>query len=224
MGAIEGASTTTEASQKEWFTAEEASALTGRSQIAMRALIQTALEDDTQKDLVKARNDEAAGTPFSFYLHRSLLENGHTPVVNPASRVEAPAVSFVDTQAFNELHELRAEVGRLQQTIEHQASQIHDLKHAVRQSQDVRETAPIDGDWMADHVASTHPIEAAVQEGVSEQPSTSVLKPKEQAEKKDEGSMTYLWIALGIVTLFALGAAYVVFDKLDKLPAVLQIM
>ncbi len=210
--------------QKEWLTAEEASQLSGRSQIAMRALIQATLEDDEKKHLIKARSDEAAGAPFSFYLHRSLIDEGTDSQVASANTLsdlhQEPAEAQLVTAeeaaptlsgaSREEVADLKQEIERLQHSLEHQAVQLHELKQSVASQQPVSSQS-FEQDWLSEDKATGGNQTSPEESHVSSQPESA------------EGSMTYLWVALAIVTIFALGAAYVVLDRLGRLPEVLQL-
>lgn len=54
-----------------WLTPEQAASVSGRSMIAIRALLQTTTEDDGARHLLQIFDDGAGGT--AYRLHRSLV-------------------------------------------------------------------------------------------------------------------------------------------------------
>ena len=193
--------------QDQWLTIDQASQLVERSQIAIRAFVQTILEENRDTQLLKPHDSD--DRPFSYLIHRSLLEKEFdlAPVIDQVAS-ELPSSS-----------ELVSQIDKLQATINDQARRISSLEDRLgdnsfpeasltsiqKQDQVVVKAVPnleAKKDW----------LDEAVEDKENER------KKKEEKESKASGSMAFLWVSLAIVTLLALGAGYFVLQKLDKLP------
>lgn len=194
--------------QDQWLTIEQASQLVERSQIAIRAFVQTTLEENEHANLL--RPHESDDRPFSYLIHRSLLEKEFN-LGQENNREEVEGLKSTGTD------ELAPQIEKLQATINDQAQRISLLEANLLNSSK-KEIAQISSDPETIK-EQAEPSKDWLDQAIDQKAKKGINNERELSKKDKPGSsMGYLWAALLIVTLLALGAGYLVLQKLDKLP------
>ncbi len=89
-----------------WLTPEQAASISGRSMIAIRALVQATTEDDGTRHLLQLRTG-ADGEP-AYLLHRSLVSSEGLGTVTPDDVVEILSRRIEELEAENGVLRLRS--------------------------------------------------------------------------------------------------------------------
>lgn len=88
-----------------WLTPEEAATTSGRSMIAIRALVQATSEDDGTRHLLQIRETAEESV---YLLHRSLVSSEGLGTVGPDDVIERLSARIAELEAENEVLRLRS--------------------------------------------------------------------------------------------------------------------
>ena len=91
-----------------WLTPEQAAALSGRSMIAVRALIETTLEHEGTRHLLQIFESQDGNYESGYLLHRSLVTSEGLPVVQQTDVVERLSAKIQELEAEVEVLRFRA--------------------------------------------------------------------------------------------------------------------